>query len=201
MPTTDFYAHLRDRITLLEEKFMVDQVEEETKDPSGFIPDIERIAAFRLLAHAEFEDYLEKKAKDWISNRESLLKSNSYSIKTILDMFPISQILNKEIQVIAPFDLNKFSDHVLNVLKSTREMINDNNGIKSESFFKLSLLCGKALDEVDDTIATLLSEYGKARGEVAHVSTVRAENIQAPSVEVTKAKEVLKALKSYFDEP
>lgn len=201
MPTTDFYTHLHNRITLLENKFMADQVEAETLDPSGFVPDIERIAAFRLLAHAEFEDYLEKKAKAWISNRESLVKTKSYSATAILDMFPISQILNEKIQLHSPFDLDKFSDQVFIILRTAREMINDNNGIKSDSFFKLSLLCGKAVDEVDDTIATILSEYGKARGEVAHVSTVRAENIQAPSVEVTRTKEILKALKRYFNEP
>ena len=63
---------------------------------------------------------------------------------------------------------------------------------------KLSMFCGKGIDEIDDTIAILLNDFGKARGDVAHKSSDSVKTILGPSTELNKANEIVKALGFYF---
>lgn len=192
------FLYLESRISDLKIKFLKSQLDEELVDPVTFTPDVEMIAAFKLLAHAEIEDYIEKKARKWIASKELLIDSGSYNIAQVLDLYPLLQLLKKEIPLDVPFDKNKCSTVLKAAFKDAREQIKENNGIKSESFTRLSLMCGKLIDEIDSSISVLLTQYGKARGDVAHVSTARAENIQAPSVEARQVEQILLGLKTYF---
>lgn len=197
-PSSNF-IYLQDRIHDLENKFINDQVAAETADVISFIPDLDRIAAFKLLVHAEIEDYLEKKAKEWIDNKDSILKSGVFPVNTMLDIFPILTILEKEIKFEIPFDKVKFAKELSAALQQANKVIIEkNNGIKSDSFLKLSLLCGKAIDEIDYTISLQLNEYGKDRGDVAHKSALRARTLQAPSIELKRANDILVSLQQYF---
>ena len=55
---------LSERVAALFGKFASDQVADETANPLTFQPDLDRLAAFKLLVHAEIEDFLEAKAKE-----------------------------------------------------------------------------------------------------------------------------------------
>lgn len=194
------FNHLQERITLLSAKFVDDQIISETTNPSEFIPDVERLAAFRLLVHAEIEDYIEKKARNWLNVLKNHIGNKSYNVKSVIDLYVVAMFLESPLSFKIPFDINMFTDELQQILNHANKVIDGNNGIKLESFLKLSILCGKHIDEIDYAIATLLSEYGRKRGDVAHKSTSRVTNIQAPSAELSTAKNILSALKNYFCE-
>ena len=117
MPTySSEYIYFMGRVRLIASKFMDDQVADELANPSTFTPDIERIAAFRLLVHAEIEDYIEKKAKEWIKTKEALVSTSKYNVNSLLDIFPISILLKEEMYFEIPFDINKFSTNIKYIL-------------------------------------------------------------------------------------
>jgi hypothetical protein len=58
------FQHLEARYAELKTKFLDQQIVQEQQDPLNFQADLDQLAAFRLLMHAEVEDYLERKAKD-----------------------------------------------------------------------------------------------------------------------------------------
>jgi hypothetical protein len=192
------YQHLKERVEILLGKFIEDQVTAETVNPLDFSPDTERIAAFRLLVHAEVEDYLEKKARAWLDEKESLVRSGSFSVRSTWEFFPISILLDIKLKFAMPFEKQLYSEKIIEIIGKARQVIKDNNGIKSESFMKLSLLCGKMIDEIDSTIAIQLSEYGKARGDVAHKSLSSVSTIYAPSAEKNQVNQIIKSLGIYF---
>jgi hypothetical protein len=192
------YNNLVDRIPILAKKFVDDQIKDESESPLTFEPDPERLAAFRLLVHAEIEEYIEKKAKEWLNQKEKEVLEGNYKVSSLLEFYAISMLLKSELLFDVPFDRDKFTEALQHIIKSARDLIDSNNGIKCDSFMKLSLLCGKAIDEIDSTTAILLRDYGKARGDVAHKSTTSIRTIQAPSVELKNAQEIVKALGSYF---
>jgi len=55
---------LSNRLNELSLKFIEDQAAAEIADMAAFQPDLDRLAAFRLLIHAEIEDFLEAKATE-----------------------------------------------------------------------------------------------------------------------------------------
>ena len=59
--TCQHFKLLQDRIANLTQKFVADQVAAEKSDPLTFAPDLDFLAAYRLLVHAELEDFLEAK--------------------------------------------------------------------------------------------------------------------------------------------
>lgn len=165
--------------------------------PLTFKPDLDRLAAFRLLLHAEIEDYLEFKASSNVASiKDEINKKNRVIDK--LDWFVLANFFGKPLKITCPHDLNEFLPVADQILDSSLGFIRKNNGIKSQSFAVLSLLCGKKLAELDDALASSLNAYGIERGNVAHQSVTRVRSINAPSAEEQTARALLTELERYF---
>ena len=57
------------------------QVAAQRADPLGYVADADALAAFRLLAHAEFEEYLERKATDGLAALEAAFRCGQTSVR------------------------------------------------------------------------------------------------------------------------
>ncbi|WP_163316732.1 hypothetical protein [Crenobacter caeni] len=165
----------------------------ERHDPLTFEPDIDNLAAFRLLAHAEFEDYLETKARDGLTSIETAF-SNNQKVSGNVSLLVIAISLSKSLRLESPH----WSSDVTELLRTARDWINKNNGIKDASFTMLSVFSGKMPDEVDGALSASLSAYGTSRGDVAHKSATRVTTIQAPSVEARAVDALIDELDDYF---
>jgi hypothetical protein len=185
---------LRARIEVLRAKFVDAQLATERADPLNFEPDIDNLAAFRLLAHAEFEDYLETKAREGIASIETAFRNGQNTVRQNLTVLVIALSLAKQLR----FELPNWPTDVADLLRAAREWISKNNGIKDASFTTLSVFSGKMPDEVDGALSASLSAYGSNRGDVAHKSATRVATIQAPSVEVQAVDDLISGLDSYF---
>lgn len=191
------YAHLKERLVELSQKFLDDQIANESADPIGFQPDLDRLAAFRLLMHAEIEDFLERKAKENLSAISSTMLAEK-SLIAFPELFSIAAALKRPFENRDIFDLAIFKSEVTALINSAKLVIAENNGIKEKSFNTLSVLAGKSIDQIDSTLSASLNSYGKDRGEVAHQSAVRANSINAPSAELGSAQNLVTELGNYF---
>ena len=193
VPTCPLFVGLESRVNELKEKFVRDQVEAEAADP-GFVADLDRLAAFRLLVHAEIEEYLESKAREGLDALEKAFKGGGQTVRANLCLMVMGAMLGK----IARFDTARWSAYAAEVLSAARTAIKENNGIKQASFLQLAVFCGKMPDEMDVTLSSALTTYGKSRGDVAHKSVKRVRNIRAPSAESKDADDLLMGLRRYF---
>lgn len=185
---------LRARIRTLQAKYVDPQLAAERANPLTFMPDVDNLAAFRLLAHAEFEEYLERKARDGLASIDAAFRSGQNTVRQNISVLVIAMSLSKQLR----FELTYWSADVTDLLRSARDWIGKNNGIKDASFTMLSVFSGKMPDEVDSALSASLSTYGVSRGDVAHKSATRVTTIQSPSIEVQAVENLIAGLESYF---
>lgn len=190
---------LQDRIDELALKFMQDQVNAELLDPTGFEPDLDKLAAFRLLVHGEIEDFLEAKAKDNVAAISAKIASNSPWMRQSPELLAVAIALKKALPGQDHLEPVKFVSFANDLLSSARAAIADNNGVKAQSFVLLSLLSGKMLDEIDDILSNSLNSYGKNRGDVAHKSVTHSTTLNAPSTELATAQSLVQEIAKFHD--
>lgn len=194
-----YFRDLETRVDSLTGKFMADQIAGEAADPANYVPDIDRLAAFRLLAHAEIEDFLEAKAREGLNKLKEGVMAQSMTVRGVLGIFPLACAVGIQVSVAWPYDFTAFRDEARRVLREAETAIVKNNGVKGGSFFLLSLMSGKFPDEVDQSLGFSLTSYGKSRGDVAHRSAARVQTMQAPSAEVKAVSDLVLALATYFE--
>lgn len=193
------YQHLESRIGILVQTFLSDQLSNERLDPINFTPDPERLAAFRLLAHAEFEEFMENKAREGLNRLSSIAKAKNFRIGDMHHLLAIAHYLQYDIALVDPFDQPKYISKSTKLMKHAEDLISDNNGIKRHSFLKLCLFYGAMPDDVDQTLLSILDSYGTKRGDVAHRSISRVKSILAPTDEEANVTTILQLLKSFYD--
>lgn len=195
------FVHLEARVATLINKFVADQIVDEQANPTSFNPDTDRLAAFRMLVHAELEDFLEQKAQEGLQTIALASARPDFHLTTRPDLLVLAWVLGKPLNINYPFDKPAFLLQVKELIKHAQDIISENNGIKEGSFFKLSLFSGKRVDEVEPTLASDLNSYGKDRGDVAHKSAARVRTINAPSTESRRATELVEAVRLFFYGP
>lgn len=195
-----YFSHLEIRLSELKVKFLQDQMQEEAQDPVNFSPDLDNIAAFKLLMHAEIEDFLELKAKENLKAIESqiLPSSNVIWSRMFPELFYIVIIVNRHPEC-SIFDIPSLKNFTKEIITSAKSIIAENNGIKENSFNKLSVFAGKTPDEIDSTLLSDLNSYGKNRGDIAHKSVKHVTNINSPSTEYTSAESLVNQIGKYFN--
>ncbi|CAH2914665.1 MAG: hypothetical protein CPSOU_2538 [uncultured Paraburkholderia sp.] len=198
MPCAHF-ENLKQRIAGLRAKFLDDQISNEANDPAGFQADLDRLAAFRLLAHAEIEEFLETKASEGINRIEAAYRSGAQSIQANASIFVMGRVLELGSDERAMrFEVLGWEGYFIGVVRAAKKFISENNGIKEGSFKHLALFSGKMPDEIDAALAFALNSYGKSRGDVAHKSAAGVRTLRAPSAEAKDVEDILKGLQSFF---
>lgn len=193
------FAHLSARFSELSAKFVDGQVAAELANPSTYLADLDELAAFRLLFHAEVETFLEAKAAEGLSSLESSVNAGGAWRRAFPHVLCLLLAVQAQLPVrelAAEADITAL---VKSAIASGRAMIKKNNGIKAQAFAFLSIAAGKTLDEVDSTLSSTLNSYGVNRGEVAHGSAVRSRSIASPSSEKSAARTIVDSLALYFD--
>ena len=200
MPTScQHFAHLDRRVSDLTKKFVDDQILSETKDPISFSPDLDRLAAYRLLVHAEIEQFLEAKAREYLSVVEGWIRSGSTWMRQCPGLVALAVALNKPLPNSEHLETDKLGTFAIEVISSAKNKVAENNSIKSPAFLFLSLCAGKTIDEIGSGLSLTLNSYGKNRGDVAHKSVEHTTSIQAPSAERSTAVTIVSELALYFD--
>lgn len=188
-------SELETRVTALSARLLDTQIQQEAE--AIFDPDLDGIAAFRLLVHAEIEDWIERCASESISELTKQL-AISATLRTSSRLITLSSLFAVELPFSLPFDEVKLRSQLSETLNRARQFVKDNNGIKASSFCKVAMICGACIDEIDDALVQALNSYGTGRGMVAHKSSQRVTTLLAPSAEKNEAVNLIQLLKVFF---
>ncbi len=191
------FVSLEQRVQALTTKFLQSEIAAETADPLTFTPDLDRLAAFRLLVHAEVEDFLELKARENLAVIQTAIAAPDCNLWQVGDALIVSAVLGRSLLASRPFDRAKLLADIKTSIKAALDEISANNGIKADAFFLLTALAGKPIDQFP-TLAVTLTSYGKTRGDVAHKSVTRVATFLAPSAELKEAEDIVEALRVFF---
>lgn len=186
------------RINKLKGKLMARQISKEKKDPIGYKFDAINAAAFRLLVHAEIEEYIETKAMLMLAEIKRDVNIHGYKTKYFVNIFAISKQLDIPLCISTPNNDLDFKSVIINLITQAELKISKNNGIKEHSFLPLAVFSGFDPSIIDPLLLANLESYGKGRGAVAHKSFGRVRTFLAPSAEVNDALALVRKLRYHF---
>lgn len=204
------YDEMQARCQVLIDRYLQPHInaEDAAKIVGGDIPlpDYNDISAFRLLAHAELEGFLEDKATEAVNNVQK-----NFDTDIFFDSQAASLVFLHLWKKQTSIPWAKDSDEIKagrSLIKSAtqdalgfaRKFIKENNGIKENSFHTLAALTGRFPDTVDPLLTTELNQYGRKRGDVAHKSWSVAKVVfDSAEVERNSFLKILELIKD-FDE-
>ncbi len=154
------YKNLKKRLRVLDKQFL------NFKPGDSPLPqNQDNLRAFKLLAHAEIESYIEgivlniwkECHSEWINNKR-VLPSLAFLI-----MYSSSQFKANEHQLI----VDKRIEQILTTYKT---LVSSNNGIMRKNILQLFIPLGIKYTDVDSTWLSTIDSYGSSRGDVAHTS-------------------------------
>jgi len=150
------YTAFRQRIEELESHFNVEVVDDDITPQQEDL-----VRAFRLLCHAEIENYIEELAITLLNEGMAYWNEHKLANYNIASLFINSDKIDKNFDVVQK-SCQLFADF--------RKVIKNNHGIKEENIKKLFFPLGYLIDDFDTTFINNLSSFGVSRGLTAHTS-------------------------------
>ncbi len=168
---------------------------------------ITQSVAFRVLTHAEIENYLEDRAWEVALsaiNRMENLNEIGRVISSLIAFSGQTQELPPD-SLAPPSNSPKQKDWMKKVelsakaksaLNAFRYVIDNNNGIREKNILSLLLPIGIGTAQIDVIWLSTIDSFGKERGVVAHLSATnyRAQQQLDPKTELNTVKLILSGL-------
>ena len=178
-------------------------------DPTGSYQDrvYTRTIAYRVLAHAEFESYLEDRVQDLCLAAVSAWGQKGKTSKVIACMLafsgqnmeepPTTRVPQQPSQQAQWDDKIKVSAKISRSVNALHYAIENNHGIKEENLLRLLLPVGIEADEIDVAWLATLNSFGEERGSVAHLSATnyRTQQLPDPKSEFDRVQYLLQGFK------
>lgn len=158
----------------------------------------DKIAAFKLLVHAEIETFIESRVSYAVQESVRLWKRDQKVTRTLL-MLLLRWGVPGECSLAGGLAQSDFDSQVDRCARRAEEEIENNNGIKGEALNRLACSAGFLAEDLNPTLTGAATTYGKDRGDVAHnpVGTVRSLN--DPRSEAQAAKSLVDELERFDD--
>jgi hypothetical protein len=165
--------------------------------------------AYRLLCHAEIEQYIEDSSLSVVQTKIASAKSSGRANLTALTLIAYHRtgwegLLNNEVSKYLPKkkeERNLFKDPLGKLLDESLQtyrvqMVNNNNGIRVENLQKLLRPIGVNFDSLDEEWLIAIDDFGKLRGKIAHTSGVGITHLIDPKTEADLVTILLVGLNS-----
>ncbi len=195
-----------ERFNILEQELnsLKDNFLPEHFDPVGDYnsKEIALATAYRVLAHAEIESYLEDRALEIVQKALALWNSEQRQTTiTLLYLFAFTKVsvfsrqeerlnsipdnttANGESRIIEEMLQDDFNQKLGKVFNSFRKQIKDNHGVRKRNILSLLLPIGINSNEIDVDWLNEIDDFGKKRGDFAHQSASRYTTINPPNPE------------------
>jgi HEPN superfamily RiboL-PSP-like protein len=166
---------------------------------------LDRARAFRILAHTEIEyfienailDVVEREYSDWNSS-----KKPNYTMICLLAATKLGwQDIETERLALEQLDTPKIKkddvsihQFIERVVEQFKDIIKENNGIKSRDLKRLLMPLGIALSDLDPIWLNDMDSYGGQRGFVAHTSRLGIRTSLDPKTEKETVDKILTGL-------
>lgn len=190
--TSPRFQELEIRLAQLEKYFIPSPFE-----PTGSYEDVtyEHTRAFRVLAHAEFESFIEDRVIEVLNEAFARWESTGVASTSLL-----AAVAHKETTHAIPETLNdalqkkKYPDLKARVEAAkndfNRYVRTKNHGIKAKNILRLLMPIGFTDQDIDSVWLSATETWATARGEVAHKSA-KMQVRPDPQKEVKVVQEIL----------
>ena len=159
--------------------------------PTGLYSEsqLSKTAAYRVLAHAEIESYLEERAWEVVQNAKTLWDTSGKTTRTLICLLGFSGLtMDKPADTLTPQkgsktvkeEKIKISKKIDLALESFKRVISQNHGVKENHILSLLLPIGIDSDNLNPTWLATMNTFGEKRGLVAHTSATSYRTIQPP---------------------
>lgn len=192
MPNSNRFRDLRSRITKLRNHLLP-----KTFDPTGTYTErqFDRARAFRLLAHAEIEWYLEEITFETANIAFDKWITHGWITQPLLAMVAYAGVdlggMPNSNQQGTIRDLDWRVEQSKNGFN--RYAKSGNHGIKIDNIFKLLLPVGIRESDIDQTWLYTTHSFGRLRGETAHLSN-QVNHPPDPKTDVDTVRQILEGL-------
>lgn len=189
MPSAEHTA-LSTRISELAKRFVDFDIPLD-RDPSAF--ELDMIASFKLLAHAEFETFIETRIRETIKQGIETWKVDKRVTRALFGLllrwYPYFE--QDKNPFASPQTLASVTDLIELLERKAERELDENNGIKKEAFSRLCHSVGILLDDLSPVFLAAVESYGKNRGDIAHNAVGKVRTLNDPRVEVSDALQIV----------
>ena len=161
--------------------------------------------AYRVLAHAEIEAYLEDRVQKVAIDAKKDWDNKGKASRTLLSLLAFSgQIMELPPDTLTPVRGTKLLlpervklDKKINLaITCFVKAIKQNHGAKESNILALLLPIGIDSDDLDSVLIATLNTFGEQRGLVAHssVSSYRTNQLPDPANELNRVEQITKGI-------
>jgi RiboL-PSP-HEPN len=153
--------------------------------------------AYRVLAHAEIEAYLEDRVKETAINAVKDWKNRYETSRTLLSLLAFSgQMMDVPPNKSASLKGIKIDEKIESAVTFFMYIIKHNHGIKEANILALLLPIGVDIDDLDSVLLATLNTFGEERGLVAHSSATsyRTTQLPDPANELNRIQQIIQGL-------
>ena len=161
-----------------------------------------RTVAFRLLAHAEIESFIEERALELLNIAWSAWEEKGVPSRVILGLLAFSEIAtSKPPSKLGgdPYNQRTYDDlnePLKKAQNAWRWVYKQNHGIKEENILGLLLPLGIMPHSFDGVLLGDLTSFGDERGEAAHSSVVKIKQFADPQIEYKRVSQLVDNLRT-----
>ena len=139
-----------------------------------------RTLAYRVLAHAEIESYLEDRAWEATLNAKKVWDNEGKTCLTLISLIAFSgQMMERPPETLTPKKENKtvplykikLNEKINLAINSFKKVIDNNHGVKEVNILALLLPIGIDSNDLDPVWLATMNTFGQQRGVVAHTSS------------------------------
>lgn len=150
---------------------------------------LSRTLAYRVLAHAEIESYLEDRAWEVVQDAKRVWDTTGKTRLTLVSLIAFSgQTMELPPETLTPKkgsknvrdEKIKLSKKIDSALAGFKRVIDQNHGVKEANILALLLPIGIDIDDLDCNWLAKMNTFGENRGDVAHKSATSYRTIQPP---------------------
>ena len=142
--------------------------------------ELDRARAYRVLAHAEMEAYLEERATSIVRQALAEWKKSGFVSRTVAALLAFSgrpmELPPESLTAPKPNQVKDWPDKVYltrkidSAARSFFYTLEHNHGVKEENILGLMLPIGVPHDSLDPVWLAAMNSFGETRGEAAHSS-------------------------------
>ncbi|HCQ22816.1 MAG: hypothetical protein AN481_05735 [Aphanizomenon flos-aquae LD13] len=187
MPESDKFITLKTQLDRLKDEFLPEI------SPTGSYSEsqLSRTAAYRVLAHAEIEYYLEERAWTIVIDAKKAWETGK-TTRTLICLLGFSDLtMDKPPDTLKKPNNVKQDNHdkrleitekINSAIKSFKKVIDNNHGLKEKNILALLLPIGIDSNDLDpnNTWFATMNTFGEKRSLVAHTSATSYMTIQTP---------------------
>jgi hypothetical protein len=185
MPESDRFITLITQLNRLKDEFLP----EISPISSYSESQLSRTAAYRVLAHAEIESYLEERAWTIVIDAKTAWDTTGKTTRTLICLLGFSGLtMDKPSDTLSRNNVTqdnhdkrlKISKKIVLSSNEFWKIIDNNHGVKEKNILALLLPIGIDSDDLDPAWLATMNTFGEKRGLVAHTSATSYMTIQTP---------------------